>query len=79
MSKYSKVPSNAATFALLYIRDVQKQKNGWQFAALKGGESLPAKPSLVPVGCMDALEMDPHRHSVLQNSFNYDERMFKLR
>lgn len=55
------------------------QKNGWQLAALKGGESLPAKPSLVPVGCRDTLEMDPHHHSVLQNCFNYDETMFKLR
>lgn len=42
------------------------QKNEWQLTVLRGGESLTAKPSLVPVGCRDTLEMDPHNHSVLQ-------------
>lgn len=90
LSKYSKGPSNAAAFAspgvwrshihsfIFTRRDVPMQKNGWQFSSLKGGESLLAKPSLVPVGCRDILEMNPYHHSVLQNCFNYDETMFKL-
>lgn len=80
LSKYSKVLSNAATFALswnvvlpnpflmelfyLYKEGCSGAENGWHFAALKGGESLPAKPSLVPVGCRDTLEMNPHHFAL---------------